>query len=293
MKKKYEANELQNENLYLYVNKNSAIVKEILFEQVRFKWDGERGKKFFAETINEYNKLINLIARFVKELNLDNNAIILSLILRKLIFDGYFSKDNKFDAIKKEMFYDVNFFEGMDIIAGMGCCRHFAGFHSDIFKKLEIFNYIFTCYFDDGNCTLDEAFLNSCNHAANLIKYDDVIYCYDYYSNVILKSIDGFTMSEISNKKDKFKYFFKPSASVMTSDNSYDMVLDMIKELEENSKKEAISYNDYLEFIKEAAKIFYGNIELFGDLKTEAKKYTKKIATSLRDGQKDYLDSLY
>lgn len=298
MKQKYEVNELQNENLYLYAHKNSLIVKEILFEQLRFKWGGKRYKEFYAEAIAEYNKLINLIARFIKELNLDNNAIILCMILKKLIFRGYFSKDNKFDSRKNGMFYDVNFLEGMDIVAGMGCCRHFAGFYSDIFKKLGLFNYIFTCYFGDGDCSLDEAFLESCNHAANLIKYEDVIYCYDCYSNVILKSIDGFTMSEISggnvhSKKDNYKFFYKPSASVMMSNNSYEEALNMIEMLKENCKKDVIDYNIYLQFLEEIAIIFYSNTELFADLKFEAKKYTKKIATHLRDGQREYIDSLY
>lgn len=296
MKRMFTCDELQNENLYLYAPDDSRVVKEILEEQRKYKWGYSRREKFFKETYEDYDKFITLIAKFFKELKLDNNAITLSVILRKLILDGYFSKDNIFTADKSGMFYDVPLLEGMDIIDGKGCCRHLANFYSSIFKKLDMFDFSFSCYYAPDDYLDDIAFLQLCNHVAPLIKHNNVIYCYDCYTNMLLKSVNGFTMEQILRDTDNHtrdRFFYKPSACVMGGSISYKEALDMINVLKENSKKETITYDDFINIRSDCLRIFNSNTELFGDLKSDAKKYTKKLAKDLRNAEIEFIDSLY
>lgn len=294
---RYDVEELENEKKYLLASKDSDIVKQIIKEQSRFLGDAYCREDYFLESMDGYNKIINLIAKLVKELKIEKNSIVLSIILRKLILDGYFSVDNKFNATTEGSFYDINLLEGLDIINGNGCCRHLAKFNQDLFKVLNIYNRIITCYYGTLGESLDSVFSMCSNHAANLIKYDDTIYGYNCYENYIFKSENGFVFNRIvdlsSEKKKEYRLFYKPSATVMISETSYDEAISFIKILNSNSRNKMISYDDFLQFQRDAKKVLFDNKELFDDLKEDSKKYTKKISTSLRNEYNELIDDLY
>ena len=294
---RYDVKDLENEKKYLLASKNSDIVKQIMKEQSRFLGDAYFRKDYFLESMDGYNKIINMIAKLVKELKIENNSIVLSIILRKLILDGYFSVDNRFNPTTKGDFYDINLLEGLDIISGNGCCRHLAKFNQDIFKILNIYNRIISCYYGTDGESLDSVLSMSSNHAVNLIKYDDTIYGYNCYENYIFKSKNGFVFNRIvdlnRDQKKEYKLFYKPSATVMISETSYDDAISFIKILNRNSRNKMISYDDFLQFQRNAKKVLSDNKELFDDLKEDSKKYTKKISTSLRNEHIELIDDLY
>ena len=165
----YSYDDLENESLYLDADKDSIIVKEILARQSHYEYQMNNTKFYYDDAISDYNQFIKIIAEFIRELKLEDNSIILSILLRRLLFNGYFSKNNFFKADSKQLFHDVDLFLGMDIIDGRGCCRHLANFYNAIFKEIGYYSQIFPCYYGGMNCTLSEASVNNANHAANLI----------------------------------------------------------------------------------------------------------------------------
>ena len=291
----YDFADLQNENLYLNIDNNSKIIKEIMLEQSCHRGRIDKAKDYYNNSIVDYNQFIKLIAQIIKELKLTNNSIALSILLRKLIFNGYFSKDTSFKADSKESFYDVESFEGMDIIDGKGCCRHLASFYHAIFTEIGNYSQIFPCYLGNIDCTLSEAFVNPANHAANLIKNDGLIYVYNSFTNGILRPIDKFTVEKIVDYENYIptKYYYKPSAGVMTCSFNFDEAMNIMKLLEEDSKRDHIDYAKYQEIKKEANAIFMKNNSLFEDLKSESKKYTKKISDGMKQAYRDVIDDYY
>ena len=286
---------LQNENLYLGADKDSAIIKEIMTRQLYYRQNASEENRYYSDAISYYNKFIKLIAQFIKELGLGDNSIVLSILLRKLLFEGYFSKDNCFKADSKQSFYDIGFFEGMDVIRGKGCCRHLASFHDAIFKELGNYSQIFTCYYGSLDTTLSEALVNSANHAANLIKSDGLIYVYDSFRNYILRPIDRFTVEGIVDYEEyiPIKFYYKPSVGVMACHTTFDEGMNMLNLLEEDSKKTHINYIKYMEHKKLVEDIFLKNYISFVDFKSEGKKYTRKIFDGMKQGYVGLVEDFY
>ena len=284
--------DLQNEKLYLNANKKSEIIKRILAEQRHTCRRKEDETLYFASAIDDYYKFIELIANYIKDLKIKDNSIVLSMLIRRLLFDGYFSVNNNFKADSNQSFYDVTCYCGLDIIDGKGCCRHLADFHQAIFDEMKKYNKMFACYYGNKDTILAEAFNQSANHAANLIMDSGLFYVYDSFRNIILRPTNKFTMTEIADydKEHPIKFYYKPSSNVMACYMEYEEAMNLLKSFEVDSKKEYITYNRYLDFKKEMVDVLASNDKLFNELKSEGKVYTKKISDGMRCGFHDMVD---
>lgn len=285
MEYKYSLEELQNEKIYLLADSKSDIIKDIMNVSLERKDSLCLSGIKYNKCINDYNDLIKFAAKLIRELNVGNNSIVLSMVIRELIFNGYFSNKNIFEPVMSRNYYDVYGFEGLDIVNGKGCCRHVVSFYNDLFKKLGVFNYITPCYITtDKNVCLNDAFGMGANHVLSSISYDDAIYGYDCYTNAFLKFIDAFTMLEIFDNNSKFetlKCYYKPSVEAMMYGLTYNGMYERLKCFRESSTKNYIDYSMYLEFKCNALDIYHNNKRLLKDFKRETKKLTRKISSEL------------
>ena len=251
-------------------------------------------KCFYEDSIKSYNEFIEMIAKFITEFKLENNSILLSILIRKLLYNGYFSKDNMFKENDKGPFYDIELYQGMDIVNGKGCCRHLAGFHNDLFKKLNIDSSIIYCYVGNFDTSLNEASLNNANHAANLIMFDGIYYTYDYIRDCLLRFANDFLIEEITRDKKPYKFYYKPLTDMKMNKKTYEQMAYSFERLRMLSgKMPQIDYDTYLSFKREAIRFYYNNGSLFGDLRNESKKYDKKICNELKSGYDEEVSDFY
>ena len=294
MAKSYTLDDIQKENLYLNAGRDSEIGLQILkYRDLRYRLAFEQ-RKYFDESIEEYDKYISFIAKLIKELRASLNPLVLCMVLRKLIFNGYFSID-KFVTVNSAKFYDIRYYEGMDVLVGKACCRHVVSFCDELFKKLEITSRPMPCIRTRDKKTLKEAFSNCCNHTLSLFSHDGVDYGYDIFDDVFLKSINGFQMREIFEyESDDYRLlnaYYKPSMDMMFYGIAYDNMMERIKKMGANSRKKVIDYINLMEFVCISDSIYHGNLGLLRDFKSESKGRAKKIADSILTDYTNYINS--
>lgn len=285
MKYRYSLEELQNERYYLLASKESDIIKDIIKASFEKKDMVFLNSIKYSNCIGYYNELIKMAAELIKELKANNNSIILSMLVRELVFNGYFSENNVFDAVSGVNYYDVYGFSGLDIVNGKGCCRHYVSFYNNLFNELGILNYYTPCCMtNDNDVCLNDAFLMGANHVINTVSYQDTLYGYDCYTNAILKFIDAFTMLEVCNHniEDKtIRCFYKPSVEMMLYGITYDEMYERLKSFLESSRNNHIDYAKCLEFNRAVFDICHDNKKLLKDFKGETKTLIKKITKEL------------
>lgn len=220
----------------------------------------------YSVAIDDYKQLIEVIAKIIKELKLENNPLTLSIILHKLILAGYFSDDYKFALTTDGYFHDVKPYWGMDIIDGKGCCRHLASFQDDVFRKTGIFSNTLHCYITNSVLSLPKRKLPEDNHAINILLYDGIIYAYDCTTNTFYRNAEKSILSEIYNIKPS-SIFYRTIPDSIVSENTTNKDKEFIlKGLEKAS--ESMDYNRYI------------------DLKMESDSILRKNNSALRDRDK-------
>lgn len=129
----------------------------------------------YGEVCKQYKTFIKkYVAKCVKEAAIPNNSISRAFLLSMIMNAGFCSKDLKLDNNKDE-FIDLNGLQGLSIIKGSACCRHYSSFFRDVFYELDMWTGYSICVVLNGeskDITFEEAMTYRATlHALNIIKY--------------------------------------------------------------------------------------------------------------------------
>ena len=267
-----------DETIYLDPNCNAKALKEI--EEERKKTDGLKLASAIANgySIKIYDEYINFIAYLIKVLNMPNNAISASMILKSLLESGVFSYNDKFQYIDGRQ-KEVNGFLGLNVILGHGCCRHVSRFQSDVLGKMNLMSDVLYCHISDKH--QDEANKLKANHAMNLIEYHGILYGYDTERNQLFRMHGENEMAGIYIKNPSFVYY-KPYIDMLINGMKVENANYMLKLLEMFKDKDIIGSNEYLEILNYVKNIISSNQGLIKDFRHSSKQYTKKIVKNLK-----------
>lgn len=169
----------------------------------------------FASNFNEirYSNLYDKYTSFIKKasllvdvLSLEDNFLSMILVISYLIHDGIFSINEKFEG-NSEIDDFVYTKLGINVLYGIGCCRHVSSFVNEIMDALDIPCEMFPCvtiYDDDVEACL----IKKATHLANLIYYEENPYVFDAYNgNSLFKFDNEFLVSPINRKYAPYLYY--------------------------------------------------------------------------------------
>ena len=241
--------------------------------------------KYYGKCIEEYYEFIRLSAKLLSELKVKDNLIVLSMLLRILILEGYFSVKNEFSSSASD-YCDVFHHWGMDIVGGKGRCRHVASFYNDIFKELDVPGDILYCISSiDKDFSLKMGLASCSNHMINTIFYNNVFYGYDFFSNSILKFINSFMMAEIIPEDTVYEDIMLKMCYKFSTDMMFGVcreeILKKMKNFLESSKSVSIDYAKCKEFRENAYDIFHSNKYLLRDFRRSTKKLKREISEDM------------
>jgi len=252
-----------------------------------FCYDHENIKLYYEkenlQAIKNYKKLINLVARLVRELSIEDNSISASFIISRLIYNGYISPTGYFTFDGKGKYKDILSYEGMDLATGRGCCRHIASFYKDVFDVLKMKNTVISAIVTDEKKSLVDIYEEKAGHATNIISYDDVMYLSDLTSNWLYFFENSFLAKPLyANGK---MMYFKPASTMFFYGISKEDMLKMLTKLNQNSKNQPISCKEYFEIKVETEERFLSKraTYLLSDFKWNSKKYIKRISKELNN----------
>lgn len=274
---KYErAKEIKD--LLYSINEESELVKAIMKKQNEYNLEVLKNRRIYEENIKYYKEFIEIIANIIRKIALKNNSISYSYVILKLLYDGYLS--NNFLYTKqgnKEDLFDIIGFLGIDIINGVGCCRHISAIHKDIFNILEISDDIFPCIAVKDSIAIERV---QANHHANLFKYNDLYYLHDIYNQQFFSFSDSLLL-EIEPKEKTSIYdtvlFYEPVLDIIMNNILFLQIKEKIEIFGNDSRKIHISSKELDEIIN-YTNIQYDNSKIILEkLKKENIVYTKKI----------------
>ena len=200
-------------------------------------------EKLYGDIFKEYEKFLLELIKLLKSINL-SNTLEYSIALGYLIWNGYLSKDLKYN--RNEAKNELRKNRGINIILGEGCCRNFSDLHYDIMKKL---NEYVRKYYCASRVLFKPLNITESNHVLNIIEYDDLLYGMDLYNQSrLFKFIDGFNLKDISFFSN-VKLRNKPYLNLIYTDEMIDDIVNDIKIYEEDSKKRHMSAFEYYDYL--------------------------------------------
>ena len=221
------------EKLKTYYRETTFYGKRIIIEQEKKQKKINENKTIYKENIKQYEKFIETVAKIVNELALPNNQISYTIIIARLIHEGWISRDLSFKVGKDKKVLDILGYLGIDVVNGYGCCRHISNICALLLKNLNVDSDYFYCYSDEKNISLKEGIQKDANHVINLFTYENLYYGYDALNKVFYIPIDGFQMeSYVREQETKPRYLF------MKAD--YDMVHSGKGLIEIENKKKTV-----------------------------------------------------
>lgn len=266
----------------LHIIKALSNIEDIYLNQSVYQFSLERNRLKFSDSIKVYVEFVELIAKLIKEIGIPNNSISFSIIISKLIHDGYLSKNSIFISTEDlERLIDIRGFHGLDIINGYGCCRHVSSIHQDLFHQLNLCGEKIYCLKGIGeepNASLRNPFNEEADHVVNLLEYDGMYYIHDVLCRRFYQFNDGFTMKRYPYGDNVFeKLYYKPLLDMIFNNSSQDDVLNKILTFQECSKESYMTANEFNEIVDETNNEYNKKKDILDDFKQISQGYTKKI----------------
>lgn len=213
------SNRIYDERYYLDEKRNDEI-KELL--ELQSIWQGyiDSDKETYSSLIKDYNSYINVISKLVNELNYDKDNLTKLSIITKLIYKGLFSYEQVFTR-GEDASSVLNCKLGLNIIEGIGSCRHVSEFIQDVIPT----SRVLTCLTECKNPFKAEA-----NHMINLAEYNKVFYGFDAYNGGrVLKFEDNFKMVPVDENIETY-FNYKPYAEIIYYKRSLEEIRDFLKQ---------------------------------------------------------------
>ena len=231
--------------------------------------------KYF-DILGIYSSLVQDIANFIKEINVNNDNLSYAIILKALTDMGVFSNNGilKYSGDASDAIIG---YPGINVITGNICCRHIANFQYNVFDKGNLGNKLFYCFLTNNNLKNSSNIYG--NHVINLIYYKNNLYGYDAINNDLFSFIDDSKMSSLFNNKTKYVYYVDYLDRIF-GNNFTDV--DILKERFEKFKNEnVISYDEYLDICNYVKKIIVYNKYDIKSFKCATKEKIKRIIDKL------------
>lgn len=234
-------------------------------------------EKLYGDIFKEYDKFLLELVELLKNINL-SNPLEYSLALRYLIWNGYLSKDLKYNRIESENELSKKY--GINIILGEGCCRNFSDMHYDVMKRL---NEYVRQYFCATRVLLKPLKATRANHILNIIEYDGLRYGIDLYNQAeLFKFTDGFNLKD-TNFYSNAKLRNKPYLNLIYTDETIDDIVNDVKMYEEDSKKIHLSpFIYYLDLIPAITERLNNQKDIFMDFHNETKIIKENICEGMQ-----------
>lgn len=234
-----------------------------LKNEKEMKLEVENNKKIF----DIYNKCIEEVAKYVEKVSIPYNELSIAMLVEYLYHAEYLKHQIKNN---RENFCNC----GIYTLSGNGVCRHTSSFLYDVFKKIGIPIEMYTCKLLDNENKLTDSILGASTHVANVIEYDNNKYVFDLINYGIIAKFKSMSSSETlcRNREDSWFLEYKPTRLLMYEKVTLNDIKSRLLEYEECSKKESITYDEYIEVMKET----YGKIfEHYGMMKKFKRRYNR------------------
>lgn len=183
-----------------------------------------KNRNKYSEIMHNYNILLEKISSMSKEINF-TNSLELNILFSYLLWNGYLSKDRKYNFKKedKDKIMGLFFLDTMD---GFGVCLDNSEMLKDFLNLNGYPSAVLQNFYDDKSVKVDyeidierktitdstkiklieRVLKRNANHAFNLIEDNGSLYIYDI-TNLLMQSIISPYSSEMVNGKGKFKLF--------------------------------------------------------------------------------------
>ena len=241
-----------------YLNADSVVGSRFLYRIGQFNYLRENNyKEMYNFVDKEYQDIINKTAIFIKELGLKDNHVSYFSIFSFLLWNGIFSKDNKYVYSADDTF-DANGYFGLDIMYGKGNCKSNSDMMSKVFKKMGLNSYFLvnSCDIKSVDSTIDlkrvnidENSLASLesddsklvgNHANVLVEdsYTNNFYVYDPTNLLIYNASNSM---EASLYNGEGKCYFKPWGFILFEYMKTKEILELMDRIDKQDKLLSIS----------------------------------------------------
>ena len=248
--------------------------RQCILEMKKY-WEGRReiDKETYSSLISDYNSYIKLCKKLVDDIVLTEDELIKINTIRFLIMKGIFSHTNKFKR-KRGIENIVYTKSGINVIDGVGACRHISEFITDIMPKTSVL----TCLYQQK-----EQFDEEANLAINLIYYNGIPYGFDGNNNGTLYKFTGsLSLSTLNYSQDMY---YKPYVEIIL----YDKIFEEIEEFLKSNKIENIKDVKTITHLKELLLKYkaYMNIsrssELISDFKSDTRIQVEDIKEQIKE----------
>lgn len=269
-----------NTLINLFYNFESELGRNIIEKQIQYVSKVKANELLHGENITAYKEFIQLVTKVIKKIGLPNNEISYSLVISRLIHDGYLSKNLFFfQTENKNKVFDISGYLGIDIVNGYGCCRHVSSIHRDLFNDMELFNDNLPCTSVLPYVTLKQGFEMPANHSVNLLKYNGLYYIHDALNKKFYAFNDGLTMKQYPNSDEILlrKLFYKPEYDMIINNATFSKVKEKIKDFSYDSMKSHISASELGDIMDETNFQYDRNKDVLGDFVQEVRPYIKRI----------------
>lgn len=274
-----EENEI-NALINLFYNSESELGRAIIEKQVQHASAVKASELLYEKNITAYKAFIQLVTKVIKEIGLPNNEISYSLVISRLIHDGYLSENLFFFLTdNKNKVFDISGYLGIDIVNGYGCCRHVSGIHRDLFNDMELFNDNLPCTSVPTYVSLKQAIEMPANHSVNLLKYNGLYYIHDALNKKFYTFNDSITMKQYPNNVEIIpkKLFYKPEYDMIINNTTFSEVKEKIKDFSYDSMKTHISVSELRDIMDETNLQYDRNKDVLCDFVQEARPYIRRI----------------
>lgn len=274
-----EENEI-NTLINLFYNSESELGRAIIDKQVQYASAVKANELLYGKNIIAYKTFIQLATKVIKEIGLPNNEISYSLVISRLIHDGFISENLFFFLTEnKNKVFDISGYLGIDIVNGYGCCRHVSGIHRDLFNDMELFNDDLPCTSVPTYVSLKQAIEMPANHSVNLLKYNGLYYIHDALNKKFYTFNNGITMKQYPNNVEIMpkKLFYKPEYDIIINNTTFSEVKEKIKDYSYDSMKSHISVSELRDIMDETNLQYDRNKDVLGDFVQEARLYIRRI----------------
>jgi len=256
-----------------YLDESNVYEREFLLTEQRF-WNIREtyDSILYSSLIKDYESYIKIASKLVDEITPNKDDLSRISTIMHLIRKGIFSYSGSFkdtipstDVIKSRM--------GINVLEGSGCCRHFAGFISDIMPE----SSLLTCVGEVKNPFLSEA-----NHVINKIIYNGKIYGFDAFNDgIIFDFLDEFEMMSIDRVYSETLYY-KPYAEILFYKRTFEEIKTLLEQIKKSDKK-SISALEVSEIVLDVSLNIMKNKEMINDFKSDTKLQMENIEGQIKE----------
>lgn len=256
----------------IYLDETNVYEREFLLTEQRF-WNIRRvyDEILYSSLIKDYESYIKIASKLVDEITPNNDELSRISTIMYLIRDGIFSYTNSFKD-KTPCIDIVKTKTGINILEGMGCCRHFASFINDIMPE----SISLTCVSEEENPFKTEA-----NHVINKITYNGKIYGFDAFNGVLFDFINEFEMMSIDRVYNETLYY-KPYAEILFYKRSFEEIKTFLEEIKKSGKN-SISAWDISEIALDVSLNIMLNKKMISDFKNDTRLQMAEIEKQIKE----------